>query len=75
MRNQVTSTFSSSLPPAISCMDSIGCCKVDGKAACPILFGVIQLAKVSRAGESLCYDELASGSCTGHLTEGCERYL
>lgn len=26
--------------------------------------------KVSRAGESLCYDELASGSCTGYLTEG-----
>lgn len=70
IRDWVASTFPFLLPAAIGCAGSAGCCGVDGKAACPVLFGVMQLVKVSRAGESLCYDELASGSCTGHLTGG-----
>lgn len=40
------------------------------KTACHILFGVMRLVRVSKVSESLCYDELASGFHTGHLTEG-----
>lgn len=48
---------------------------VDVKTACTILFGVMQLVKVSWVGEGLCYDELVMGSCTGTSREGCEQYL
>lgn len=70
MRDQVASTFLSPLSPDISCMGSVGCCAVAGKTACHILFGVMQLVRVSKVSESLCCDELASGFRTGHLTEG-----
>lgn len=48
---------------------------VDVKTACPVLFGVMQLVKVSLVGEGLCYDELVMGSCTGTSREGCEQHL